>query len=171
MYVYQPVIWHARCPDMVLQHIFRYFEKKWKFRIITQKSFLFWRVKKSRPGNSEIAILKNSLLAVFCGFLLPFCFKSIFLVILQTFVNFQKRCLDIGSLKPRPVLWGYFGPFLWGFCSITRVIDSTTMTDCFMCYKHNVLKLRLRRGIFSYFISYIFWGIFSAQVPRCSWLL
>ena len=46
------------------------------------------------------------------------------------------------------VLWGYFSPFLRFllYYSITHV---STMIKCFMCYKHNILKLWLRRGIFS----------------------
>ena len=55
---------------------------------------------------------------------------------------------DIGLKHGTPYCGVTLANF-WGFCSITHAVDSTTMIKCFMCYKHIVLKLWLRRGIFS----------------------
>ena len=42
-------------------------------------------------GKSDIAIVKNFLFYAFCCLLFEFCFKSLFLVIFQTFINFRPK--------------------------------------------------------------------------------
>ena len=99
--IYQPEMWRATCPDMVLQRIFRFLKilKILDFKKAAQKiQFFILGSKNSFWGKSETAILKALVCYVFGCFYLLFASNLHFRDFSNIYQFPTKNCMTLGHL-------------------------------------------------------------------------
>ena len=129
--------WHPNCVTTFVSS--KIIWKKTFSPKTTILAFLdLYRLTRSRYVNSDDISAKRERNHT----LIPF--RHIHKIIVHTVTSSTQMHINTSAT----VKWCYFSPFR-GFFSMTHIIDSPTMIKYFMCVKHSVLKLWLRRWIFS----------------------